>query len=755
MTGSSREAGQETLERSTVRAGTAVNRGVVERPVWRLPLVASALLGLVMSGSLSLQRVGLLPGSLPGCSAASGCASLTQSSYGSVPGIGWSWAHVGTAWFAGLVVGVLLSPRATALMRRNGSKDDRIDEATVGGGASGVLLGPGLRWASRLGALASALFVGLMIWLGAFCPWCLGSHVGSVLFWLLAARSERQRWWWGRRDEPRRVDAAPPSPEAEAVRRAHVLSVRTASAIAAAITATVLLGALEYRQADLLTRAAREAERAMAEAIGRGGAEGESPASEAVNGGGDAGIDGGGSAGTDGGDGSVHRDRLRGRHALGSPEGRIRVVVFSDYECPDCRRIDEQVGELLGRADVTVVPRHFPLCSDCNRLVPRSLHPDACRRALLAEAAGALGGDIAFAAAHRALFRLQEERPESGARTGGPAVDPVDAVVAATGLDRAALLDAMTSDAVRAVVADDIEDAVALGVTFTPMVFVNGVEWKWYRSRDRLVDLVDRVSAVAGPAVVPPSAAERLVDEWRAGARLRPISREERSLAGPQPESEAAAAARAAGRPVPQVDLWLDFTTPATATLIAELDALAREGVVFRRTDFHFPASNSCNELRGLGPGRPEACLAALITAASGIVAGPEARGRVAAWLLANGDAISLEALVPTLEGLAELPAQGPDGSPIGDGSPSAVRAAVLAAFGDGRALDRVRRESSLLWSRTMPQSLPAVVVNDRLLPRWEHPGASPREVLRLLIDSAAREMAGRESGAGAASPGG
>ena len=710
------------------RQAVSVARGIVfDQPVRWLPLAASAILGLAMSGALSLQRVGVLPGSLPGCSAASGCASLTQSTFGSVPWVGWSWAHVGTAWFAALLVGVLVSPRAAGLdpsARRKGV---------------GVLIGPGLRWAGRLGAMASAVFIGLMIWLGALCPWCLGSHVGSVLFWLLVARSDRRRGW-GSIGGVRHVDEKPTgTPPVEAVRRVHVLSVRAACAIAVGIATTVGLGVLEYRHAEMLTRAAREAERAMARAIA--GERGEPPV--------DADAELEGSEEGERGQGEPQRDRLGGRHALGAASGRIEIVVFSDYECPDCRRIDEQIGELLARADVTVLPRHFPLCSDCNRLVPRSLHPDACRRALLAEAAGALGGSTAFAAAHRALFALQAEQGDgraSGSANGGSAGsqprDPVDVVLEATGLDRAALLERMTSDEVRAAVAADIEDAVALGVTFTPMVFVNGVEWKWYRSRDRLRDLVDRVSAAAGPMGVPPSAAERLVDEWRAGARMRAISAEERALAGPQSESSATAAARLAGQPIPQVDLWLDYTTPATATLLRELDALAAEGVVFRRTDFHFPVSSGCNELRGLGSGRPESCLGALIAAAAGIVAGPEARARVADWLVAHGDSISLESLLPTLDALDDE--QGGDTASDADGKradPPAMRSAVLAAFGDGRALDRVQRESSLLWTRTMPQSLPAVVVNDRLLPRWEHPGAPPREVLRLLIESAAREM--------------
>jgi protein-disulfide isomerase len=509
-----------------------------------------------------------------------------------------------------------------------------------------------------------------------------------------------------------------------------------AAAIATAIVVTVCLGVLEYRHADNLTRAAREAEAAMVRAIAGAGQSADAGEGNSMM----------GDAADRGADGPAP-DRLQGRHALGAASGRITIVVFSDYECPDCRRIDEQLEELLQRDDVTIVPRHFPLCADCNRLMPRSLHPDACRRALLAEAAGLLGGNRAFAAAHQALFAMQGEGAQGGAAET-EARDALDVVSEATGLDRDALLARMNSEEAHAAIAADIEDAVALGVTFTPMVFVNGVEWKWFRARDRIGNLVDRVATAATqldpsrptPQATPPSAAERLVDEWRASRRLPAISAEERAMAGVHPETEATANALQNGESVPRVDIWLDYTTPATATLLSELDALAAEGLVFRRTDFQFPVSRGCNELGSLREDRPEACLAALITAATGVAIGADARLQVSKWLQAHRESISLEAILPFIDSLSAAPA---DASGQSDREPSSTRAAVLAAFGDGRALDRVHRESALLWRRMMPQSLPAIVVNDRLLPRWEHPGAPAREVLRLLIETAASEARG------------
>ncbi len=617
-----------------------------------------ATLSCTTSLAISLQKVGLLSDSLPGCSTLGGCAALTQSTFANVPLIGWSWSHVGTAWFAAIAVAAWTMPP---------------------GGSTAAL-----RWATRFGAVASAYFLALMVYLHSLCPWCLGTHAGSIALWWIVARARS------------RDHASAPIAAASGDRRSigSILA-----GIATAVLITVGLGVLEYRHADAMTRAARSDEAAMARAIAEatGGATGPAtgPSGDSAQ----------------AGDASLP-DRLRGRFRIGAADAPIRIVIFSDYECPDCRRIDGEVDAVVARGNVLVVPRHFPLCADCNRLVPRSLHPDACRRALIAEAAGALGGDEAFAKAHHALFALQGD-------AGDTPTDPVDAVLLATGLDRTALIDRMTSDPVRAAVAADIEDAVALGVTYTPMVFVNGHEWKWYRTSQSLADLVSRVSSQSLAVVAPPGASERLVDDWRAGSAIRSLDAEELQpftlRDGP-----------ADGRKVPDVVVWLDYTISGTGILDRELAALAAEGIDFRLRVYQFPASDACNPMTGLGPGKPEACLASLIACAAGIVGGDAGYRAAHAWLVAHPDEISLEAIAPTFDSL-------PGG-----------RAAVLAAFGDGRALDLTRRQAELLSKRIRVQSLPTLVVNGRVMPRWEHPGAPPREVLRELLRAAAAERSGQ-----------
>jgi formate-nitrite transporter family protein len=71
-------------------------------------------------------------------------------------------------------------------------------------------------------------------------------------------------------------------------------------------------------------------------------------------------------------------------HIIGSPDARVTVVKYGDYESPDSRKmhlmIEKMVRELLDR--IRLVYRHFPLVK---------VHPHALRAAEATEAAAAQG----------------------------------------------------------------------------------------------------------------------------------------------------------------------------------------------------------------------------------------------------------------------------------------------------------------------------------------------------------------------------
>jgi protein-disulfide isomerase len=489
-----------------------------------------------------------------------------------------------------------------------------------------------------------------MVRLGAFCGWCLAVHAASLLTWLLVEASARLAGSF-----------------AAQLRRGAAL----AFFAAAVVVSLLAVEAMRGRQA---AAAAAEAERRMVVAAPDAG--------RIVSG---------------------TRSSAAASRRSGSPDAAVEIVVFSDYRCPDCRSIEAQITELAARPDVTVVHRHFPLDSSCNASVPTPIHPDACRRARLAEAAGQLGGSKGRAAAHAALFAMQDDA------TG----DAAAVVAAATGLSPAALISAADSTEAASAVATDIAEAIALGVTYVPMVFVNGVEWTWYApGMDvRLGDLVDRVAKARTPRKAPPDAIAKFVADWRLATPLRP------SASG----APRGALLRDGDRSdVPEIMVWLDYRVPGSRVLDQALRDLAADGPPFRWRVFQFPANAACNAMRGLPEGDPRACLASALAVAAGIAGGDEGFRRMHRWLLDQTEEITADAAAQIV--------------------PSEERSRFLEALGSGTALEMVRAEADALNGALRVQAVPTVVIDGRPVPRWEHPGAAPVEVLRRLLEAAHAE---------------
>jgi protein-disulfide isomerase len=129
----------------------------------------------------------------------------------------------------------------------------------------------------------------------------------------------------------------------------------------------------------------------------------------------------------------------------------VTVVLFSDFECPYCKKIEPTLDALEKEypGKVRVVWKNFPL----------DMHPSARLAAAAALAAHTQGK---FWAMHDRLLENQEalDRPtlEGHARR--------------LGLDPARFQAALDSKA--AEVEADVKQGTSLGVTGTPTVFVNG-----------------------------------------------------------------------------------------------------------------------------------------------------------------------------------------------------------------------------------------------------------------------------------------
>lgn len=159
-------------------------------------------------------------------------------------------------------------------------------------------------------------------------------------------------------------------------------------------------------------------------------------------------------------------------HILGDPSAPVRLVEFSDFECPFCKRFHptvKQVMEDYGKSGkVAIIYRHFPL---------DQLHPKARKEAQAAECANELGGNDAFWAYAGKIFEVTPSNNNLDLSLLPKLAEDI-------GLDRAKFETCIQGDMRGGKFADHIEanvqDATASGGTGTPYTLVIGPKGKVY-----------------------------------------------------------------------------------------------------------------------------------------------------------------------------------------------------------------------------------------------------------------------------------
>ena len=152
------------------------------------------------------------------------------------------------------------------------------------------------------------------------------------------------------------------------------------------------------------------------------------------------------------------------RHHMGPGP---RLVVFSDFECTHCKEFAEAFestylayfGGSLG-----FVFKHYPADKECNPGISRTIHPNACKAARLAESARLLGGNDAFWKAHDLLFENQ---------AGLVGLDP-RVLAGQLGLDPDEFARTVQSEAVTQRISADVALAQQIGLKGTPGVYLEG-----------------------------------------------------------------------------------------------------------------------------------------------------------------------------------------------------------------------------------------------------------------------------------------
>lgn len=539
-------------------------------------LLAASLLSL----NLSLSHLGF---ATPGCGEGGSCDRLKETAFAYVPGTfrsesgsvsGWPIAYIGLGYFVGMLVVWVLS--------------------------KGSGLNIFVRWIARLGAVASMGYLGIMV-LGVvdgICPLCVGVHLLNLGF--VAS-----------------IELAVPATRAHAARSVGV------GLAGLVVVNGVLLGVQSGRAEQLATQADQESD----ELVDRltAGSSGSASGSSSTIAPRPTSFDlprethGAGRAG------------FTGRYLIGPEEAAVRIVTVSGYQCGACQIVEAEVKRLLeSRDDVSLSIIQFPASSTCNpTLSQTNMHPAACKTAQIAEAAGILGGSDAFWAMSFKLFEYMSQRDNLG-RAPSDVPDPiVDQWVREFGFQPDQFRRTMASPEVAELIAADTHLARSVGTNSTPMVFINGEEFRGWNTQGQITRTVDRLIAAGLPRVSsandsPPGASTRLVEQWRS-ARTHPEARSVRDW-GRGPNS-----------PQARIVVWGCYDEINTQ----RVDAIARELVAeYPQISYEFrfyPFNVDCNA-RATGRRYTQSCVKVRASVAAGILGGAEAHLRMHDWIMDRAD---------------------------------------------------------------------------------------------------------------------
>jgi protein-disulfide isomerase len=164
-------------------------------------------------------------------------------------------------------------------------------------------------------------------------------------------------------------------------------------------------------------------------------------------------------------DAPLHDVRLRADERVRGTTHQL--VIYLDYECPACLMTEAFVHNEIVKEfgdKLNVVVRHYPICTECNPHVLRTLHPNACNAAYAAEAARALGGRAAFDRMTDLLFGNASSLSTAIGRE----------MASAAGVDPDQFMIKLHDPAMQKRVAEDVAEAHALGVEDTPTMFLDG-----------------------------------------------------------------------------------------------------------------------------------------------------------------------------------------------------------------------------------------------------------------------------------------
>lgn len=154
------------------------------------------------------------------------------------------------------------------------------------------------------------------------------------------------------------------------------------------------------------------------------------------------------------------------RALLGSPSAAVKVIDFTDILCSHCRQLELTLAELrrvLPEESLSIESRHFPLDGECNPRAGKVMGDGV--RCLAAKVQVCLEGSDALWRVKHTLFENQNSLSKDVI---------LDVATKESGKTRDELLSCVSLPATQKKIDDDVEYAMAYGISGTPLVLVNG-----------------------------------------------------------------------------------------------------------------------------------------------------------------------------------------------------------------------------------------------------------------------------------------
>lgn len=378
-----------------------------------------------------------------------------------------------------------------------------------------------------------------------------------------------------------------------------------------------------------------------------------------------------------------------GQYRIGPSPATIRIVSFSDYQCPDCKKVEAQIEEVLKeRADISFTHKHFAFNSACNPHFknPRSPHPNSCWASRAAETAGLVRGNRGFWEMHFWLFS------RGGAFTDAEMAQALRVM----NYEPSAFQQLMKEDRFAPIIAADCDEGVSLGLMFTPLVFINGVELKSWSAMGAIRQAVDALTAV-NPAPrdavgdQPQSAFDKYVSDWRDGFRFDEAILDRGGTAFPRGRANSNV----------RVIIWGDYqedsTRRANNAIMDRYRGRNDVTVEYR----HYPFHEDCNPFAETERNE-NSCGMAQAVEAAGQLGGVDAYWAMHDWIMENAKTYTEEAMLQKAKSLGLDPDK------------------MKELMSSEEMSKTIMRDCANAKNRVGARSIPCIIINGRWAPRVE-----------------------------------